>query len=96
MCKTNEEIQELVNTMRSLKTMKAEIDAEISAIQNELMTFLKDEGYEEKQAFIGSDFILKWGTCNRSTFDRSKLEKVLGSDLSDFQKFSSFDRLYIS
>lgn len=96
MCKTHEEIQELVNTMRSLKTMKAEIEAELSNIQGELMTFLKDDGYEEKQAFIGNDFIIKWGTCNRSTFDRSKLEAVLGSDLSDFQKFSSFDRLYVS
>ncbi len=96
MCHSKEELGGLISDLRQLKAMKSEVEAEISSIQTEILCYLKSEGYEASQECIGSDFIVKWNTCKRSSFDKKKLEEVLGSNISEFQTTSTYERLYVS
>ena len=96
MCHSKEELGVIISDLRQLKAMKAEIEAEISSKQSEIMNYLKDSGYDAKQECIGNDFVVKWNTCERSSFSKDKLKEVLGEDLSKFQIVSTYERLYIS
>ena len=71
--------------------MKEELDAQIKAIEHEIIGYLDDN---EKLSETGVDFTVKLTTCERRTLDSKRLESDLGS-LAEYQKVSQYRRLYV-
>lgn len=91
MCKTINELETIVSDYRSLKAMKEELEAQLKAAENEILSYLDSNG---KQSEVGSDFSVKVSTCERRTLDRKALEADLGS-LADYDRVSQYRRLYV-
>lgn len=91
MCKTIPELTAAVADYRNLKAMKEELDAQIKAIEHEIIGYLDDN---EKLSETGVDFTVKLTTCERRTLDSKRLESDLGS-LAEYQKVSQYRRLYV-
>lgn len=91
MCKTINELETIVSDYRSLKAMKEELEAQLKAAENEILSYLDFNG---KQSEVGSDFSVKVSTCERRTLDRKALEADLGS-LADYDRVSQYRRLYV-
>lgn len=93
MCKDNKEFAELVQEYRSLKALQKELSAQITSVQTEILTYMKDQNVHD---IIGPDFSAKWTICTSTSYSKDKLEMLLGSDLSSVQIHKSYDRLTIS
>lgn len=91
MCKTISDLTAAVAEYRNLKAMKEELDAQIQAIEHEIIGYLDDN---EKLTETGADFTVKLTTCERRTLDSKRLESDLGS-LAEYQKVSQYRRLYV-
>ena len=91
MCRTIKELEKVVADYRSLKAMKEQLDAELSAVEREIIGYLDTN---EKLSVTGSDFTVKVSTCERRTLDSKRLEADLGS-LAEYQRVSQYRRLYV-
>ena len=91
MCRTIKELEKFVADYRSLKAMKEQLDAELSAAEREIIGYLD---INQKLTETGSDFTVKVSTCERRTLDSRRLEADLGS-LAEYQRISQYRRLYV-
>lgn len=91
MCRTMNELENVVAEYRSMKAMKEELEAQIKDLEREIIGYLDGN---EKLSETGKDFTVKVTTCERRTVDTKKLEEDLGS-LADYQRISQYRRLYV-
>lgn len=91
MCKTMNELEQVIADYRSLKALKDEIDAQLKDTEREIIGYMD---FNEKLSETGKDFIIKLSTCERRTLDSKHLEADLGS-LAEYQRISQFRRLYV-
>lgn len=91
MCKTMNELEQVIADYRSLKALKEEIDAQLKDTEREIIGYMD---FNEKLSETGKDFIIKLSTCERRTLDSKRLEADLGS-LAEYQRISQFRRLYV-
>lgn len=91
MCKTMNELEQVIADYRSLKALKDEIDAQLKDTEREIIGYMD---FNEKLSETGKDFIIKLSTCERRTLDSKRLEADLGS-LAEYQRISQFRRLYV-
>ncbi|GAB6105293.1 hypothetical protein JCM17039_20470 [Blautia glucerasea] len=91
MCKTMNELEQVIADYRSLKALKDEIDAQLKDTEREIIGYMD---FNEKLSETGKDFIIKLSTCERRTLDSKRLETDLGS-LAEYQRISQFRRLYV-
>lgn len=84
-------LESTVAELRSLKTLREELEAEIKALENSVIDFMTETG-ESKH--IGSDFTITYTDCTRKTLDRKALETAFGS-LTEYEKISAYKRLTI-
>lgn len=91
MCKTMNELEQVIADYRSLKALKEEIDAQLKDTEREIIGYMN---FNEKLSETGKDFIIKLSTCERRTLDSKRLEADLGS-LAEYQRISQFRRLYV-
>lgn len=91
MCKTMNELEQVIADYRSLKALKDEIDAQLKDTEREIIGYMD---FNEKLSETGKDFIIKLSTCERRTLDSKRLETDLGS-LAEYQRISKFRRLYV-
>lgn len=91
MCRTMKELEKFVADYRSLKAMKEQLDAELFAVEREIIGYLD---INQKLSVTGSDFTVKVSTCERRTLDSKRLEADLGS-LAEYQRISQYRRLYV-
>ena len=91
MCRTMNELEQVVADYRSLKAMKEQLDEEMKAIEREIIGYLDSN---EKLSETGNDFTVKITTCERRTVDTKRLEEDLGS-LAEYQRISQYRRLYV-
>ena len=91
MCRTMNELEQVIADYRSLKALKEQLDEEIKAVEREIIGYMD---CNEKLTETGKDFTVKLSTCERRTIDTKRLEEDLGS-LSDYQRISQYRRLYV-
>lgn len=91
MCKTMNELEQVIADYRSLKALKEEIDAQLKDTEREIIGYMD---FNEKLSETGKNFIIKLSTCERHTLDSKRLEADLGS-LAEYQRISQFRRLYV-
>ena len=96
MCKDIKELEGLVEDLRSFKALKSEAEANISAIQSEILAYLHENEVPEKSEVYGTNFSVKWGNRHTSRFDKAKLEEVFGDSVKSFMKTSTYECLYIN
>lgn len=91
MCKTLNQLENVVADYRSLKALKEELDEQLKALERDMLDYLDSN---EKLSETGSDFTVKVSTCERRTLDSKRLEADLGS-LAEYQRVSQYRRLYV-
>lgn len=91
MCRTMNELENVVAEYRSMKAMKEELEAQIKDLEREIIGYLDGN---EKLSETGKDFTVKITTCERRTLDSKALEADLGS-LAEYQRISQYRRLYV-
>lgn len=91
MCRTMDELANVVADYRSMKTLLDEITEEVKSLEREIIGYLDSN---QKVSESGSDFTVKVSTCERRTLDRKSLEADLGS-LAEYDRISQYRRLYV-
>ncbi|MDY5664165.1 MAG: hypothetical protein SPF46_06865 [Blautia sp.] len=91
MCRTMDELTNVVADYRSMKALLDEITEEVKSLEREIIGYLDSN---EKVSESGSDFTVKVSTCERRTLDSKRLEADLGS-LAEYQRVSQYRRLYV-
>ena len=91
MCKTMDELTNVVADYRSMKALLDEITEEVKSLEREIIGYLDSN---EKVSESGADFTVKVSTCERRTLDSKRLEADLGS-LAEYQRVSQYRRLYV-
>ena len=91
MCITRKDMDSKINEIRQLKAMKEELEQNLSALQNEVIEYFKENEVDE---VIGNDFKATYKIQTRETLDKKKLEDDLG-DLTEYTKVTSYPVLRI-
>lgn len=91
MCRTMDELENVVADYRSLKALKEELEDQIKELEREIIGYMDSN---EKLTETGKDFSVKLTTCERRTLDSKRLEADLGS-LAEYQRISQYRRLYV-
>lgn len=91
MCKTMNQLENVVADWRSLKALKDELEEQLKALEREIIGYLD---HHQKFSETGTDFSVKVTTCERRTLDAKALESDLGS-LAEYQRISQYRRLYV-
>lgn len=91
MCRTMNELENVVAEYRSMKAMKEDLEAQLKDLEREIIGYLDGN---EKLTETGKDFTVKVTTCERRTLDSKALEADLGS-LAEYQRISQYRRLYV-
>ena len=92
MCTTMKELEKQIATYRSLKSLIDEATADFEACKTEIFNYLDTNNKTEE---IGPDFKVSWSDCKKTTYDGKSLQALLGEDLVNYQKTSSYRRLNV-
>lgn len=91
MCRTLNQLENVVADYRSLKALAEELNEQIKSLERDMLDYLDSN---EKLSETGSNFTVKVSTCERRTLDSKRLEADLGS-LAEYQRVSQYRRLYV-
>ena len=92
MCISKKELNEKVESIRSLKALKEELENELKAIENEVISYMTENGIDTE---ITDTAKITYKPQSRTTVDKEKLSEILGEDLKPFEKTTSFKVLRI-
>ena len=87
MCIAKKDLEKKVQELRSLKTMKEEIENELKAIDS-IIEYMTEHKIGTEYT---SDATITYKPQNRTTLDKDKLAEILGDDLKPFEKTTSFN-----
>lgn len=91
MCRTMDELTNVVADYRDMKVLLEEVSEQVKALEREILSYLDGNN---KLSETGTDFTVKVSTCERRTLDSKRLEADLGS-LAEYQRISQYRRLYV-
>ena len=89
---TKRELNQKIESIRSLKALLEETNNEIKSLENEVICYMKDNELQEE--FTDSAKIT-YTLQSRTTLDKSKLTEILGENLKPFEKVTSYNVLRI-
>lgn len=92
MCISKKELEEKVQELRSLKTLKEETEDGIKAIEREIISYMKEH---ETDTEITDTAKITYKEQSRTTLDKEKLTEILGDDLKPFEKTTSYKVLRV-
>lgn len=92
MCITKNELENKVNELRSLRSMKEEIENELKSIEREIISYMTENAIDTE---VTDTARITYRTQSRITIDKDKLKEILGDDLKPFEKVSRFNVLRI-
>ena len=92
MCITKKELENKVQELRSLKTMKEELENEVKAVEHEIISYMVEKEIDTE---ITDTAKITYNPQSRTTLDKDKLKEIFGEDLKPFEKVSSFKVLRI-
>ena len=91
MCRTMNQLENVVADYRSLKALKEDLEEQIKSLERDMIDYLDSN---QKLRETGKDFTVKISTCERRILDSKRLEEDLGS-LAEYQRISQYRRLYV-
>ena len=92
MCLSKKELNEKVESIRSLKALKEELENELKAIENEVISYMTENGIDTE---ITDTAKITYKPQSRTTLDKEKLTEILGEDLKPFEKTTEYNVLRI-
>ena len=92
MCITKSELESKVQELRSLRTMKDELENELKAVEREIISYMTENGIDTE---ITDTAKITYKPQSRITLDKDKLKEIFGEDLKPFEKVSIFNVLRI-
>lgn len=92
MCMTKQELEKKVNELRSLKALKEELENEIKAAEQEIISYMNEKEIDTE---ITDTAKITYKPQSRTSLDKEKLSEILGEDLKPFEKVSKFNVLRI-
>lgn len=92
MCITKSELESKVQELRSLKTMKEELDNELKAVEREIISYMTENGVDTETTDTAK---ITYKPQRRTTLDKDKLKEIFGEDLKPFEKVGIFNVLRI-
>lgn len=92
MCITKSELENKVQELRSLKTMKEEVENELKAVEREIISYMTENEIDTE---ITDTAKITYKPQSRTTLDKTKLSEILGDDLKPFEKVTNFKVLRI-
>lgn len=91
MCMTKAELEKKVQELRSLKTMKEELESDLKAVEFEIISYMTEKGIDTE---ITDTAKITYKPQTRETLDKKRLEEDLGS-LEDYTKITSYNVLRV-
>ena len=91
MCITKKELESKVQELRSLKTMKEELENELKAIERSIIEYMTENGLDTE---ITDTAKITYKEQTRTTLDKEKLERDLGN-LEEYEKTTSYNVLRV-
>lgn len=91
MCITKKELEEKVQTLRSLKAMKEELEDSIKDVEHSIIDYMTENGINTE---FTSDSKITYKSQTRKTLDKKQLEADLGS-LEDYTKITQYNVLRV-
>ena len=92
MCMTKKELEAKIQELRSLKTMKEEIENELKAVEYSIIEYMTENE-------LDTEFVPNakstYKPQSRTTLDKEKLIEILGDDLKPFEKTTSYNVLRV-
>ena len=92
MCMTKQELEKKVNELRSLKTMKEELENEVKAVEFEIISYMNEKGIDTE---ITDTAKITYKEQTKTTLNKDALVEVLGEDLKPFEKTTSYSVLRV-
>lgn len=92
MCMTKQELEKKVNELRSLKALKEELENEVKAAEQEIISYMNEKEIDTE---ITDTAKITYKPQSRTSLDKEKLSEILGEDLKPFEKVSTFNVLRI-
>ena len=89
---TKKELSQKVDSIRSLKALLEETNAEIKALEMDIIAYMQSNNLKEE--FTDSAKIT-YTSQTRTSLDKEKLVEIFGSDLKPFEKVTSYNVLRI-
>lgn len=91
MCITKKELESKVQELRSLRTMKEELENELKAIERSIIEYMTENGLDTE---ITDTAKITYKEQTRTTLDKEKLERDLGN-LEEYEKTTSYNVLRV-
>lgn len=88
---TKKELEKKVKAIRSLKTLKEETENELKALENEVISYMKENELTEEFTETSK---ITYQAQERKSLDKEKVAEVLG-DLANFEKVTTYSVLRI-
>ena len=92
MCMTKKELEAKIQELRSLKTMKEEIENELKAVEYSIIEYMTENELDTE--FV-TNAKITYKPQSRTTLDKEKLIEILGDDLKPFEKTTSYNVLRV-
>lgn len=83
----------VVDQIRELQRMREEIDAEITALQDQIKADMTEEGTD---TFTGVDYKITWKAATRATIDSKALKHDLPEVAAQYTKVTEYRRFLIA
>ena len=88
---TRKELEERVKSIRSLKSLKEEVENELKALESEVVSYMKENNLSEEFTETSK---ITYQSQERKSLDKDKLKEVI-KNLSDFEKVTTYSVLRI-
>lgn len=92
MCITKNQLESKVQELRSLKTMKEELENELKAVEREIISYMTENNLDTEFTDTAK---VTYKLQSRTNLDKDKLKVALGDDLKPFEKVTNFSVLRI-
>lgn len=89
---TKKELNQKIESIRSLKALLEETNNEIKSLENEVISYMTSNHITEE---ITDSAKITYTLQSRTTLDKAKLTEILGADLKPFEKVTSYNVLRI-
>lgn len=91
---TLQELEATIESLKELKRMREELDAEISEIESTLKKFMTDEGTDEM--FVGATHKITYKDVFQTRIDSSLLRQKAPKTYEKYVKVTSYKRLLVT
>lgn len=88
---TKKELETKIQAIRSLKALKEETENELKSLENEIVSYMKENELSEEFTETSK---ITYLPQSRATLDKDKLKEVI-ENLADFEKVTTYSVLRI-